>query len=108
MKQLNKKEEEQLKQAFDAICNMYYATEKDNFSKCSAFHIKPFNNHWDKKTVKELMYGLKLYIGSWVISPMEEALKMSRYDVEKEEKKRSRESKKWKKEWLESRKSKKK
>lgn len=55
MKQLNKKEQEQLQEAFNAVCNLFFATEKDNFSKCSSFHIKPFNTHWDKKTVKEVM-----------------------------------------------------
>ncbi len=99
---LNKKEFENLKDAFEKICNLYYATEKDNFSTCSVFHIQPFNPHWDKKTVKEIIYSMRLYIGSWVIPPMEQALKMSRKEVKKNEKSRhkaavKRKKKRWQK-----------
>lgn len=100
MKQLNQKEQEQLQEAFNALCNIFFATEKDNFSKCSSFHIKPFNTHWDKKTVKEVMYHVKLYLGSWVIHPMEQALKEDRNKVKRNEQKRHREAQKIKKEWM--------
>ena len=100
MKQLNQKEQEQLQEAFSAVCNLFFATEKDNFSKCSSFHIKPFNTHWDKNTVKEVMYHVKLYLGSWVISPMEQALKEDRRKIKRYEQKTSREANKRKKEWL--------
>lgn len=100
MKQLNQKEQEQLQEAFNAVCNLFFATEKDNFSKCSSFHIKPFNTHWDKKTVKEVMYHVKLYLGSWVIHPMEQALKEDRNKVKRNEQKRHREAQKRKKEWM--------
>lgn len=78
MKQLNEKEFEKLTEAFELICNLYYASEKDNFSRCGVYHIQPFNTHWDKKTVKEIMYHMRLFLGSWVIYPMEQALKMGR------------------------------
>ena len=100
MKQLNQKEQEQLQEAFNAVCNLFFATEKDNFSKCSSFHIKPFNTHWDKKTVKEVMYQVKLYLGSWVVYPMEQALKEDRNKIKRYEQKRHREEVARKKEWM--------
>lgn len=99
MKQFNEEEFKQLKEVFEFICNLYYATEKDNFSRCSVFHIEPFNTHWDKKTVKEVIHSMRLYLGSWVIYPMEQALKTNRATVEKEERNRHRQAIKMKKEW---------
>lgn len=94
MKKLNKKQEEQLKEAFSALCNLYYASEKDNFSQCTAFHIKPFNTHWDKRTIKEVMNGIKLYLSSWVIHPMEKALEEDRVKIKSDEQKYHKEKKK--------------
>lgn len=105
MKQLNQKEQKQLQEAFSAACNLFFATEKDNFSTCSSFHIKPFNTHWDRKTVKEVMYHVKLYLGSWVISPMENALKEDRQKIKQYQQKRHREANKYKKEWSKKQKS---
>lgn len=102
MKQLNKEEQEKLQEAFSAVCNLLFATEKNNFSKCSSFHIKPFNTHWDKKTVKEVMYHVKLYLRTWVIHPMEQALKEDRNNIKKFEKKRHKKVLARKKEWTDN------
>ena len=46
------------------------------------------------------MYHVKLYLGSWVLRPMEQALKEDRNKVKRNEQKRHREANKRKKEWL--------
>lgn len=94
---MKQEDKEALEKAFEAVCNMYFAAEKDNHSSCSSFHIKPFNTHWDKQTVKEVIEDVKIYLGTWVISPMEYALNKDRHKVEREAKKYYRQSQKRKK-----------
>jgi len=100
MKTLNKKEERELQEAFQALCNMYFATEKNNFSKCTSFHIKPFNPHWDEKTVQEVMKHVKMYLSAWVITPMEQVLKINKEQVEKDEQQRHKEALEERNNWL--------
>lgn len=93
MKTLTVREEEKLMEAFSCMVNMSIATDKDNHSRCGSFQIRPFNTHWDKKTLKEVMGGVKIYIDTWVIPRMEEALQVKRSSVERYERKRHKEAK---------------
>lgn len=87
MKNLSEEQEEKLKGAFSAICNLSFATIKDNHSRCGSFHLEPFNTHWDKKTTKDVMKNVKIYIDTWVIRPMEQAFLLDRRTIEKEARK---------------------
>ncbi|MFZ1704429.1 MAG: hypothetical protein WAT79_08775 [Saprospiraceae bacterium] len=74
MRTLSAEQEELLYKAYKSLSNMMKADIVVNESSCGSFHIKPFNKHWDETTVKEVMYGVKLYLGTWVASIIEEAL----------------------------------
>ena len=99
MTTLTKEQQEKLQEAFSSICNLSFATEKDNFSTCGCFHIQPFFTHWDRKTVKEVMYQIKLYINTWVIPKMEDGLMLSKKKVEKYERQRHKEAMQRKRDW---------
>lgn len=66
--------ENKLKDAFRSAVAISYASVDDNYSICGSFHIEPFNTHWDRKTVEEVMYHVQLYTRTWIVSPMESAL----------------------------------
>jgi hypothetical protein len=81
MSELNKEQRKFLHEAFDAIVALSEAVEKDNFSPCGVFHIEPFHTHWDKKTVREVKYQMKLYVDTWITYRMEQAFGLDRKET---------------------------
>ena len=106
MRAISNEEYEKLKKAFEIICNLNFASEKSNHSTCGVFHIQPFNTHWDKKTVKEIIYNMRLYLSTWAIPEMENALKLSSKKVEQRRRIENRAANKRKKEWMDNLKNK--
>lgn len=100
MKTLNQEQEEKLKEVLSYMVNLSIAREKDNYSTCGSFHIEPFNTHWDKKTVKEVNYHVRLYIDIWVIPKLEQILNIKRSTIERERRKKYKEARIRYKEWM--------
>lgn len=71
---MTNKERDQLIAAHKAVTAMLLATIDGQNDRCGSFHIAPFKTHWDRTTVEEVMKEVKIYLRSWVYSPMTEAL----------------------------------
>lgn len=80
---LTKENEKLLNDAFVSACNMSFADSIDNHSTCGSFHIKPFETHWDKKTVDEVVQNVKIYLDTWVIGRIQQVLGKDKKDIEK-------------------------
>lgn len=81
---LTDEQQKQLSEVFRVLVCLSSATEKDNFSTCGCFHIKPFNTHWDETTVKEIIYHVRLYLDTWAIYPLEEYFGFDRKELSAE------------------------
>lgn len=76
---------DKLTQAFKAAVSLAYAqSDEDNKTPCTCFDIKPFNPHWDKKTVQEVREGVQRYVRSWIVSPIEIAFGLRTEDASDE------------------------
>ena len=78
---MEQKNIDQLKEAFRCAVNLNTAQTYYNHSTCGSFHIAPFNTTWDKKTVEEVMYRVQLYVNTWIVYPMSEALELDPKDI---------------------------
>lgn len=80
--EINSKQEQELAEAFKSAVSISVAGVDDNHATCGSFHINPFNTHWDRKTVEEVMYHVQLYTRTWIVAPMERALGMKMAEVD--------------------------
>lgn len=79
---MTEEQEKELKEAFRCAVSISYASTEDNHASCSSFHIQPFNTHWDRKTVEEVLYSVQIYTRTWIVAPMERALGYSASEVD--------------------------
>jgi hypothetical protein len=79
---ITEEQERELQEAFRCLVALYSAEEnKDHYSTCACYHIEPFNNHWDKKTVEEVKQHVRMYINSWILPQLESVLNLKRTPV---------------------------
>lgn len=67
-----------------AVALSYSKINEENKTNCGCFDIEPFNPHWDRKTVEEVMYNVQLYTRTWIVSPLERAFGLRTEDVSDE------------------------
>lgn len=80
--QINQEQEDKIREAFRCVVSLCCASHENNHASCGSFHIQPFNTHWDKKTVEEVLYHVQLYARTWILSPLQTALNLDSTIVE--------------------------
>lgn len=82
MKTLNEDQVNNVLEAIRSAHALCSAGIEDNGSTCGCYHIKPFKTHWDEKTVIEVAESVRIYVRSWILSPLSEVFNVSESNLD--------------------------